>query len=284
MDIKILVAYHKPSVILSSDMYLPIHVGRTNSQNVIRGIIGDDTGDNISYKNSIYCEMTAIYWAWKNIKADYIGLCHYRRIFTYRPLCGSWRYLKRYLVYLKSKVVNFYMPGNNLMLMPIFQVGDSVEYERIASEFEKETLNSLNKSRIDAIVPCPVRFSTICVRQFFDIGLEPRLLMDDIVRDIAPEFFPYYEAAQKSNFLFAANMFVMKRELFDDYCSTIFPLLEEHEKRTINSGWCNDLLKERCYSRRSGYFAEFLTSAYIFKMIREKKKLKYANVAFLDLK
>ncbi len=78
-------------------------------------------------------------------------------------------------------------------------------------------------------------------------------------------------------------MFIMRKKLFDEYCETIFPILEEHERRTLETGWCNDLLKEKCYSRRSGYFSEFLTSAFIFKMYYEGKKIEYANVAFLDL-
>ncbi len=41
----------------------------------------DNVGDNISDKNRNYCELTATYWVWKNAAADYIGICHYRRVF-----------------------------------------------------------------------------------------------------------------------------------------------------------------------------------------------------------
>lgn len=51
----------------------------------------DNTGENISEKNGNYSECTAIYWMWKNApKADYIGLCHYRRHFALEEneICG----------------------------------------------------------------------------------------------------------------------------------------------------------------------------------------------------
>lgn len=41
----------------------------------------DNEGDNISAKNPYYCELTGIYYAWKNIPAEYLGLVHYRRYF-----------------------------------------------------------------------------------------------------------------------------------------------------------------------------------------------------------
>ncbi len=43
----------------------------------------DNVGDNISSKNNMYSEMTAMYWIWKNAKKSfYVGLCHYRRHFV----------------------------------------------------------------------------------------------------------------------------------------------------------------------------------------------------------
>lgn len=93
---KILVACHKPSWIPEDSRFVPIHCGRKVSQLseedlrwMIKNTIGDDTGDNISELNPYFCELTAIYWAWKNYEKlgnpEKIGLCHYRRYFLDVP-------------------------------------------------------------------------------------------------------------------------------------------------------------------------------------------------------
>lgn len=80
--IKIFVATHKAfDKIYQDEVYTPIHVGKKLS-NTDLGYIGDDTGDNISEKNPYYSEMTAQYWAWKNVHDTvFIGFCHYRKYF-----------------------------------------------------------------------------------------------------------------------------------------------------------------------------------------------------------
>lgn len=82
--VKIFVATHKPGIVRHDEVYTPIHVGRAISKykEEMADMIGDDTGDNISEKNSSYSEMTAHYWIWKNVHdVEYVGLCHYRRLF-----------------------------------------------------------------------------------------------------------------------------------------------------------------------------------------------------------
>ena len=96
---KLIVSYHKPSRIFNDPLYLPVNAGRSlldqkynqglmsfsEKQWLLQNTIGDDTGDNISDLNYSFCELTAIYWVWKNYdrigSPDYIGFCHYRRIF-----------------------------------------------------------------------------------------------------------------------------------------------------------------------------------------------------------
>lgn len=81
--VNIFVATHKPDLVYSDDVYIPIHVGRNISKyrEKMNHMIGDDSGDNISCKNPFYCECTAQYWMWKNVESSYVGLCHYRRYF-----------------------------------------------------------------------------------------------------------------------------------------------------------------------------------------------------------
>lgn len=87
--IKILVVQHKEAEVYHDDVYTPIQVGKAISK-VDLGILGDDTGDNISEKNPYYCELTAQYWAWKNMHdVEYIGFCHYRRYFETIITCDN---------------------------------------------------------------------------------------------------------------------------------------------------------------------------------------------------
>lgn len=61
--------------------YIPMYVGATGNKNVPAGYMRDDVGDNISEKNNSYCELSGLYWIWKNCEADIVGLVHYRRYF-----------------------------------------------------------------------------------------------------------------------------------------------------------------------------------------------------------
>ena len=81
--IKILVSCHKDIVTPSSDVFLPVHVGAANTKTSLIGMQPDNEGDNISQRNFTYCELSAQYWAWKNLDADYYGLCHYRRVLCF---------------------------------------------------------------------------------------------------------------------------------------------------------------------------------------------------------
>ncbi|EOH7902799.1 DUF4422 domain-containing protein, partial [Campylobacter coli] len=100
-SIKILIGYHKPAVLFKDEILTPIHLGRALATQASKdgemskedfewmceNMIGDDTGDNISYLNRYFAEFSGLYWAWKNYSRlsnpDYIGFMHYRRHFIF---------------------------------------------------------------------------------------------------------------------------------------------------------------------------------------------------------
>ena len=79
-DVKIIIATHKEYRMPKDKVYLPLQVGAEGKKSI--GYKKDNTGKNISEKNPFFCELTGLYYAWKNLKYDYIGLVHYRRHLT----------------------------------------------------------------------------------------------------------------------------------------------------------------------------------------------------------
>jgi len=193
MDIRVVVAMHKPHWLPSDDVYLPVHAGKARSDYDL-GIVGDDTGRNISHKNSLYCELTALYWAWKNLKHDYIGLCHYRRYFA-KPLNQSFKMQRQRIL-------------------------KRADFERILTN-------------ADVILPKKRKYYIESVGSHFihAHGDRALALARHVLRRNYPDYVDDFNAVIKDQTkLFPCNMFVMRRERFDEYCSWLFDVLGEVER------------------------------------------------------
>jgi len=86
MNTKIFIATHKEANFPNIEGYIPIQVGAALHDNL--GYLSDDKGNNISKKNLNYCELTGLYYIWKNEKCDVVGLTHYRRYF-FKSVLGT---------------------------------------------------------------------------------------------------------------------------------------------------------------------------------------------------
>jgi hypothetical protein len=188
MKIKIIVAAHKPYQMPKDDIYLPLHVGHAGKPDI--GFQGDDTGENISTKNANYCELTGLYWAWKNLDADYLGLVHYRRLFSIK----------------KNKDINKSILTRE-QLEPILKKSDVV----------------LPKKRKYYIETIYSHYS----HTFYASHLDKTR---DIISRICPEYIPAFNRVMGSTQAHMFNMFIMKRELADRYCKWLFNILFQLEK------------------------------------------------------
>ena len=235
MDVKILVATHKKYWMPDDDIYIPIHVGREGKADL--GYIGDNIGDNISAKNANYCELTGLYWAHKNLKCDYIGLCHYRRYFANNKIHTN-NVEKKKTVILHRK-----------------------DYEELLKKY-------------DVILPVKRNYYIETVRSQYEHAHNKHDLdeAEKIIKELYPEYSEAFTKVMSRTKLHILNMFVMKKKLFDEYCSWLFNILFELEKRKdINS-------YNQYEARVFGFMSERLFNVWL-----ENKQLKVKEVSVVNL-
>ena len=219
-SVKILVGYHKPAVLLKSDVLVPIHLGRALATEaskdgqmskedylwMLDNMIGDDTGDNISDKNREFCELTGIYWAWKNYdklgNPDYIGFMHYRRHL-------SFNFLKTFAED-TTGVVNYDSIDENYLTINKLNDID------IQSVVEKYDIISGAKCNLEKLgTNCPYNHYKT-VSPFLHIEDYDQAL--DILAKKYPEYITDIQEYNKQKYAYFTNCFIMKRDIFKKYC------------------------------------------------------------------
>jgi len=247
--IKIFVCCHKPSELPQDDIFLPIHVGAAISGANL-GIQRDDQlngspCDNISDKNRSFCELTAMYWAWKNIKKlypdlQYIGLNHYRRFFAFDE--------KR-------------VTGNGIPK-------DVNKISQYKLDMPKVEFNlKLNK-----VITTPKAFLKTSLAGSYEHchNSSDLRIIHDIVRDDYPEFLKTFnDVYLGKNFFYDCNMFIMPWNEFEAYCEWLFGILFKAEKLIDISSY--DTYQKRIY----GFLAEHLWTVWVIHRQYPLKNLNY---------
>jgi len=234
-DIKVIVATHKKYNMPKDKMYLPIQVGAEGKESL--GYQKDNEKDNISLKNPYYCELTALYWAWKNINAEYIGISHYRRYFT----------------------CNKKIP--------------KTEQEKFKILLNKKQADEILKE-YDIILPKKRKYY---IENLYDhykhtMYIEPLDEVRKILEKSYPQYLLEFDKLHMRTSAHMFNMFIMKKEILNNYCEWLFNILFELEKRIDPKKY------DKFHGRYLGRVSELLLDIWI-----NTNKLEYKEIKVIDM-
>lgn len=253
-NIRIFVTAHKNVDRFDSDIMQPVQVGPKNER--FPWAFHDDEGENIADLNPRYCELTTQYWAWKNINADYYGFCHYRRYFDFSETVHEENAFGEIMDdYIDAKAAKEYGLDDNNIAHVVKQ------YDVITTPFGDldEIINKYGSPRA-----------------LWEAA--PLLHDDDLKRcyQILCAMYPdYRKDAQdffNGNKACFCNMFIMKKEIFFDYCSWMFPILEEFDRNTDYSTYSKEAL------RTPGHLSERLLNIYLMHHKRIGSNWKFKEL------
>lgn len=245
-DIKLFVCCHQPSLVPEHPLLVPIQVGAALADSRFSGFLYDDAGDNISHKNRSYCELTAQYWAWKNVRADYYGFFHYRRY-----------------LYLDMNAKRPY----RIEREPTAPLLDKLGYDRLSDLIPQYDLILPNGENM--YIPVREHYAGAPFHHRKDLEL-----VEQIVRERHPEMGKAIEEYLSGTVCYFGNIFIMKQRVFQNYCAWLFPILEEFDCQADTS----DYLPQE--QRVDGYLAERLLGIWTTHMLNKLQMLELPGVHF----
>lgn len=195
--VKIIIAAHKKYPMPKDEIYIPVHVGAEGKTDkdgkpLDLGYAKDNTGDNISLKNPKYCELTGLYWAWKNLDADYLGLAHYRRHFAGKSL--------------DKKIFNRCIKGEELLpQLDTYSVFVPKKRNYYIETLYSHYAHTHYASQLD----------------------ETRV----VLQEKYPEYVASFDRVTKRTYGYMFNMMILRKDLMNDYCTWLFDILFELENR-----------------------------------------------------
>ena len=257
-DIAIYLAYHKNSQRLASGVLRPVHVGRALSDDALRALMadmpGDDTGDNISAKNPLFCELTLQYWVWKNrMDADYIGFLHYRRQLNFNPAGAS---------------------------IPLDEWGNQ-NFRTLAPETIEDCglrddaiRRAVTGTDVVTVKPWNVVFKDSANNYDHYAHSDPKLHIADYDRALAilkerhPDYAPDADAYNRAETGYYTNIFIMRRDIFARYMEYLFGILFELEKDLDLTDY--SVQEQRVF----GYVSEWLFGIFLTHLRRTEPGLR----------
>ena len=229
-DIKIFVCCHqKGQHVPEHNLLYPIQVGTALSRERFDGFLYDDTGENISILNRSYCELTAQYWAWKNIRADYYGFFHYRR-YLYPNVAAKHPYR-----------IEGELSEQLLTQLGYNDFGPQIEaYDCIVPKGENMYLSVRD------------HYATAPFHHGRDL-----CLIEEIILQNYPDYGEAMERYFSGSICYFGNIYIMKHTVFHEYCAWLFSILAKFDQQADCSGYGT---QER---RVDGYLAERLLGVFV---------------------
>lgn len=246
--INIYVSMHKDFFIKETNIIKPVCCGSYKDTKKLC----DSTGENISDLNKKFCELTTMYWAWKNQNSNYYGFFHYRRFLSFDES------EKKY------EVESYYFDDETIS----------------KHHLNDETISNV-VNKYDLVIPKPSHSIANVYRQY---KKSPGHNIEDfekalkIILQKYPEYKKAIKKTLKKDKIYFFNMFIMKKEIFNDFCNWLFPILFELDKQI-------DWFKRDVYSYRAiGFVAERLFNIYLTKLKMHNKNLKIKELPILFIK